>query len=207
MFILLGLFIGFVAAIPLGPVNVFVVSQTLKHDFFHGFLAGLTTSIMDTVYCLVALVGLSRFTFNPTPYIGWMKGGATILLIGLGWRLIRQARKAESPALEENPLIKSSRPIIGVVLLYISNPTLYAFWIAAAGTATAHHVVSNRGWIPVLFALACGLGSMIWYLLLVRYVAKHQDKIRPATFKKILIIMGIVLIGFGIYTFGTIFIH
>jgi L-lysine exporter family protein LysE/ArgO len=207
MFILLGLFIGFAAAIPLGPVNVFVVSQTLKHDFFHGFLAGLTTAIMDTIYCLVALVGLSRFTFDYTPYIGWMKGVATILLVGLGWRLIRRGEKSESPAMDESPLIKSSRPIIGVVLLYISNPTLYAFWIAAAGTATAHHVVGTHGWLPVAFAVSCGLGSMIWYLLLVRYVAKHQHKIRPAAFRKLLVIMGIALIGFGLYTFATIFIH
>jgi len=207
MFILLGLFIGFVAAIPLGPVNVFVVSQTLKHDFFHGFLAGLTTAVMDTIYCLVAIVGLFHIKLSLTPYLGWMKGGATILLLGLGLRLIKQARKPDSPAQDQKPLIKSSRPIIGVILLYISNPTLYAFWIAAAGTATAHHVVTNRGWIPIVFSMACGLGSMIWYLLLVRYVAKHQHKIRPAAFKKMLTFMGIALIGFAAYTFGTIFIH
>ncbi len=207
MFVLLGLFIGFVAAIPLGPVNVFVVSQTLKHDFLHGLLAGLTTAVMDMIYCLVALVGLSHFKFNLTPYIGWMKGVATLLLLGLGVRLIQQARNPESPAQYKNQLIKTSRPVIGVVLLYVSNPTLYAFWIAAAGTATAHNLVTNRGWMPVVFALACGLGSMIWYLMLVRYVAKHQHKIRPAAFKKMLVFMGIALIGFAIYTFGSIFIH
>jgi L-lysine exporter family protein LysE/ArgO len=206
MFIILGIVIGFAAAIPLGPVNVFVVSQTLKHDFFHGFLAGLTTAIMDTLYCLVALVGISHFTFNLTPYLGWMKGGATLLLIMLGVRMIRQSRKPDSPALSENPLIKSTRPVIGVFLLYVSNPTLYAFWIAVAGMATAHNIVGNSGWIPVAFAVACGLGSMIWYMLIVRYVSKHQHKIRPAAFQKMLVFMGIAMIGFALYTFATIFI-
>lgn len=206
MFVLFGLIIGFAAAIPLGPVNVFVVSQTFKHDFVHGLMAGLTTAVMDTIYCLIALVGFFQFKFNLAPYVGWIKGLATLLLVGLGVRLIRQAGKAESPAESEKKTIKSSRPVFGVILLYLTNPTLYAFWIAVAGTATAHHLVTNSGWSPVVFAIACGLGSMVWYLLLVSYVARHQQKIKPSSMRRLLLFMGIALIGFGLYTFATIFL-
>jgi L-lysine exporter family protein LysE/ArgO len=206
MFILFGLLIGFAAAIPLGPVNVYVVSQTFKHDFVHGLMAGLTTAVMDTIYCLIALVGFFHFKFNLAPYIGWMKGAATLLLVGLGIRLIRQAAKADVPAVPEKKAIKPSRPVFGVILLYLSNPTLYAFWIAVAGTATAHNMVKNTGWSPVVFAIACGLGAMIWYLLLVSYVARHQQKIKPSAFRRMLLFMGIALIGFGLYTFARIFV-
>ena len=206
MFILIGLAIGFAAAIPIGPVNVFVVSQTLKHDYVHGLMAGLTTAVMDTIYCLVALVGFFRLRVDLAPYVGWMKGGATVLLVGLGARLIVQSARAEAPVVRERRTIKPSRPIIGVVLLYLSNPTIYAFWIAVAGTATAHHLVKNTGWVPVAFAVSCGLGAMIWYLLLLRYVARHQDRIKPAAFRKLLLSMGIILVGFGLYTFATIFV-
>ncbi len=206
MFILFGLLIGFAAAIPLGPVNVYVVSQTFKHDFVHGLMAGLTTAVMDTIYCLIALVGFFHFKFNLAPYLGWMKGAATLLLVGLGVRLIRQAAKADVPAVSEKKTIKSSRPVFGIILLYLSNPTLYAFWIAVAGTSTAHHLVTNTGWTPVVFAIACGLGSMIWYLLLVSYVAKHQQKIKPSAMRRLLLFMGIALVGFGLYTFARIFV-
>jgi L-lysine exporter family protein LysE/ArgO len=134
MFILFGLLIGFAAAIPLGPVNVFIVSQTLKHDFIHGLMAGLTTAAMDTLYCLIALVGFFHFRFDIAPYAGWMKGAATVLLVLLGIRLIRQSAEADMPVVKEKRTIKPSRPIIGVILLYLSNPTIYAFWIAVAGT-------------------------------------------------------------------------
>ncbi len=206
MFILLGLMIGFAAAVPLGPVNVFVVSQTLKHDYVHGLMAGLTTAAMDALYCLVALVGFFHFHFNLAPYAGWIKGAATILLIGLGVRLIRQAAKTDQPVLQEKRTIKPSRPVLGVILLYLSNPTIYAFWIAVAGTVTAHRLVAPTGWPPIGFAIACGVGAVLWYLLLVRYVAKNQNRIKPAMFRKLLIIMGIALIGFGLYTFATIFV-
>jgi len=206
MFVLFGILIGFAAAIPLGPVNVFVVSQTLKHDFFHGLLAGITTSVMDFVYCLIALVGFFNISIDPAPYLPVMKGIATVLLVIIGYRLIRQSGKIEIPAVQEKQVIKPTRPIVGVLALYISNPTLYAFWIAIAGTATAHHIVTNRGWMPIVFAFSCSLGSLLWYLVLVRYVSKHQDKIRPSTFQKILVVMGIALIAFGFYTCATIFI-
>jgi L-lysine exporter family protein LysE/ArgO len=206
MFIFLGIIIGFAAAVPLGPVNVFIVSQTLKHDYVHGLMAGLTTAAMDTLYCLVALVGFFHFHFNLVPYVGWMKGAATILLVGLGVRLIRQAARIDPPVIQEKRTIKASRPIIGVILLYLSNPMIYAFWIAVAGTVTAHSLVADTGWSPVAFAISCGLGAVLWYLLLVRYVARNQNKIKPAMFRKLLLFMGIALIGFGIYTFATIFV-
>ena len=60
--------------------------------------------------------------------------------------------------------------------------------------------------MPIVFAFSCGLGSLLWYLVLVRYVSKHQQKIRPSMFQKILVVMGIALIGFGLYTCATIFI-
>jgi hypothetical protein len=47
---------------------------------------------------------------------------------------------------------------------------------------------------------------VLWYLILVRYVARNQDRINPSTFRKLLLFMGIALIGFGLYTFGSIFI-
>lgn len=206
MFIIAGLLIGFAAAIPLGPVNVFIVSQTLKHDYVHGFMAGLTTAAMDTVYCLIALVGFFHFRFDLAPYAGWLKGAATLLLVLLGIRLIRQSVKADLPVVREKRAIKPSRPIIGVILLYLSNPTIYAFWIAVAGAVTAHHLVAGRGWAPFVFAIACGLGAMLWYLLLLRYVARNQDRIRPSAFRKLLLFMGIALIGFGLYTCATIFV-
>jgi hypothetical protein len=44
-----------------GSVNVFVISQALKRDFSHGFLAGMTTAFLDAVFCFVALAGILHF--------------------------------------------------------------------------------------------------------------------------------------------------
>lgn len=79
--ILVGLAVGFLAAIPLGPVNVYVISQTLKRGFLHGFAGGLTTSVLDGIYCLIALVGISQITDPMMKYLIPMKVLASLVLI------------------------------------------------------------------------------------------------------------------------------
>jgi L-lysine exporter family protein LysE/ArgO len=207
MFIVLGLLIGFAAAIPLGPVNVFVVSQTLKRDFSHGLLAGITTAVLDFVYCLVALVGLFQIRLAPIPAaMPVMKAVAGLIVILIGYRLVRDSRTFSLPQEGDRIPSASARPIIGVILLYVTNPSLYIFWLAVAGTMTGQNLVRNSGWTAVAFAAAAGLGSLAWYILLVRFVARRQFRIRPRTFRKILYYLGLALTAFGVYTIGTIFL-
>jgi threonine/homoserine/homoserine lactone efflux protein len=206
MFIVLGIAIGFIAAVPLGPVNVFVVSQTLKRDHFHGVLAGITTAVLDLVYCLVALMGffLIKISLSPS-VIPIMKAVAGVVVLIISYRLIRDSKTFTLPQDGDKIPAAPHRPILGVVLLYVTNPSLYVFWFAVAGTVTGHDLVHNTGWTPVAFAAACGLGSLVWYLLLVRFVSRRQSKIHPRTFRKVLYYLGLALAGFGIYTIGTIF--
>lgn len=207
MFILLGLLIGFAAAIPLGPVNVFVVSQTLKRDFFHGLLAGITTAVLDLVYCLIALMGFFRIKLSPNPTtMSVMKAVAGLVVLFISYRLVRDSKTFDLPQEGDRIPSASARPILGVLLLYVTNPSLYIFWFAVAGTMTGHDLVHNSGWTAVAFAAACGLGSLAWYLLLVRFVARRQFRIRPQAFRRILVYLGLALAAFGIYTIVSIFL-
>jgi threonine/homoserine/homoserine lactone efflux protein len=199
MFVLLGLVVGFLAAIPLGPVNIFVISQTIKHDFLHGFLAGLTTAALDFVYCLIALIGFFHVSFNLTKIFPFLKVVAALILIFIAVRLIRQAQlPLADKSLQKVP--RSHQSILGVILLYVSNPGLYFFWLAIGGAVTSHRMVRNSGWSPVLFALACSLGSLIWYFILVRYVSIHHRLLDARILKRILIVLALVLLGFAVYT-------
>jgi L-lysine exporter family protein LysE/ArgO len=195
--------IGFVAAIPLGPVNIFIISQAIKHGFFHGFLGGLTTAVLDIAYCLVAFFGVFHLTVNVARYTTVMKIAAALILIGISLRLIQHSKDTQEPRPSQK-LGVSPRPIFGVLALYVSNPTLYAFWLAVAGTVTAHNWVHDSGWQPFVFAIACGLGSTLWYFVLTRYFSRHKDKLQPQTFRIIFLCLSVILIGFALYTLGTL---
>jgi arginine exporter protein ArgO len=206
VYLVIGFIIGFTAAIPLGPVNVFVISQTMRRDFFHGLIGGLTASILDTVYCLVAILGISQITTDFVRYGPYLKIVASVFLGVLGWRLFLHSRRDADPKPDKTTAKLSPRPVIGVFVLYISNPSLYAFWIAVAGMATSHGWVFEVGTTPILFAIACGLGGCIWYLILNHYVAKHHHQFSARTFRFILFAMSLILFVFAGYTFASIFI-
>ncbi len=207
MFILLGIFIGLLAAVPLGPVNVFVVSQALKRDFFHGLLAGLTAAVLDTAFSFIALAGFFQIKLNLPPYaMSALKVTAAIIILLLSRKLIRDSRTFSVPREGDRIPSAAPKPILGVLILYVSNPTLYMFWVAVAGTVTGHHLVQPGAWTAVAFSAAVGLGSMLWYLSLVRFISRRQDRIKPETFRKVLFYLGLALAAFAIYTLGTVFI-
>jgi len=204
VYILLGLLIGFVAAIPLGPVNVFVISQALKRDFLHGFMAGLTAALLDVLYCLVAIVGIAQVTFNLNKFLPLMKVFAALLLTFLGYRLYIQSKRYEETQPTKKMTSFSPRPMLGVVLLYVTNPSLYIFWLGVAGFVTSHYWVSDTGRTPVFFAVACGIGGIVWYFILTHYVATHHQQFKPRTFQRIFMVLAVILFAFAAYTLLSI---
>lgn len=206
MYILLGILIGFVAAIPLGPVNVFIISQALKRDFLHGFLAGVTAAILDIGYCLVAILGIAQVTYNLNKLLPVMKVFAALLLTFLGYRLYVQSKTYHETKPSNKMTSFSPRPMLGVVLLYVTNPSLYIFWLGTAGFVTSHFFVAQRGKTPVLFAIACGIGGVVWYFILTRYVATHHHQFKPRTFQRIFLFLAIILFVFAAYTLLSVFV-
>ncbi len=200
MFVAFGLLIGFFAAVPLGPINVYVVSQTMKRDFFHGMLAGLTACLLDAVYCLAALIGISAVNALLLRFGLIFKVGAAVLLTLIGIRLILHAN--ENPAVRDatKPVSKTPRPVITVVLLYASNPTLYVFWLGVAGVVSAHKMIVPVRPYQFAFAMAVGLGSLLWYFLLVRYVHKYHHLLKPRTFRTIFVILAVFLFALAAYS-------
>ena len=204
MFVLFGLFCGFVAAIPLGPVNVFVISQTLKRDFFHGFMAGLTAALLDTLYCFAALVGITQVTINLDKVFKFpiMKVIAAAVLIALGVRLYLQSRTYKDALPDKKTGSFSARAILGVVLLYVTNPTIYAFWIFLAGVVASHFAGAS----PLFFAMSVGIGGLTWYFILTYYVAKYHHQFTARTFRIIFLVLAIMLFGLAAYTLLSIFV-
>jgi len=212
MFVLLGIFFGLLAAVPVGPINFFVASQALKRDFLHGLLAGLTSSCLDATFCFIALAGFFKVKLNLPPYaMSVLKTAAAIIIFLLARKLIRDSRTFELPTGRENVPPPSPKPVLGVLLLYVTNPTLYMYWIFVAGTVTGHSLLGQNlvrygTWTAVAFAVVVGLSSLAWYLTLVRFVSHRQRRIRQETFRKLLFYLGLALAGFAIYTLGSVFI-
>lgn len=206
MYILVGLVIGFIAAIPLGPVNVYVISQSMKRDFFHGFMAGLTAAVLDFIYCLVAILGVTQVTTLMNRWMVVLKVIAAVFLLLIAVRIFQQSKQYREALPAKQNTSFSPRPMLAVLALYISNPSLYFFWITQAAWFTSHDWSGNSTLTAVAFALACGIGGALWYLILTRYVSKYHHQFSAKTFRTIFLVLAVALFVLAVYTFLSIFI-
>jgi L-lysine exporter family protein LysE/ArgO len=207
VYVLVGLLIGFIAAIPLGPVNVFVISQAMKRDFFHGLMAGLTAAVLDFTYCLVAILGLTQVTALMNRWLVVLKVIAAIFLFLIAARLFQQSKEYKEALPAKQTTSFSPRPMLAVLALYISNPSIYFFWIGQAAWVTSHGWVGDSDLIAFIFALACGTGGALWYLILTRYVSKYHHQFSAKTFRTIFLVLAVLLSVSAVYTLLSIFIH
>jgi L-lysine exporter family protein LysE/ArgO len=204
MIVLFGFLLGFFASVPLGPVNLIAVSQVLRRGFLYGALVGATSGLLDTLYCLVFTFGFSRIDFRYTSWLPLLKIIAAGILIFFSLRLIAHARKPN--AIVRSSSMEVHRPIFSAFFLYISNPSIYAFWLTVAGYVNTHDLIPHDQRQQIVFASSAGIGTLAWYLLLSYNVAKYHHQFNEKIMRRIFIGIAISLLLFALYALLTLFI-
>lgn len=103
-FLIKGLIVGFLVAVPVGPVAVMCIHRTIAHGRLAGYVCGLGATLADTVFGAVAALGLGFIAAELIANQSWLRIGGGILLVALGLRLAlsrRLTRGAEAQEREE----------------------------------------------------------------------------------------------------------
>lgn len=202
----MGFIVGFLEAIPIGPLKIYAVSQTLKHNLLHGLLIGLTSSLLDTITCFIALTGMTQISSILTRLESPLKLIGAGILIVISIRLVAKRKAFENARPLQSHSIAYSRPVVVSFFLYTSNPTIYAFWLGVASILTGHRWLRPGLWQPAVFALGCGIGGIVWYFILIKYVSKYRHFFTPKALSRIIISLAILLIGFAAFSLVTLFL-
>lgn len=85
------------------------------------------------------------------------------------------------------------------VFMYLSNPTLVAFWITLSGIIqSSSSIVRNVG-DGLLFALGVGFGTAMWYYLLLKAVLWKRMSFKAETLTLLSKVSGLIMLAFGFY--------
>jgi threonine/homoserine/homoserine lactone efflux protein len=206
MAFLIGLLVGFAVCIPPGPVNVVIISQAMRRGFLHGFFAGLLAAVLDGAFCLLAVLGMANVALYLDQYQAILKILAALILASVARRLFRQAREYGLRTEPAPPEAASARPFVGIFFLYVTNPSLYAFWLATAGFVTGRGYIAAHGSAAYIFTGSVFAGCVLWYLILNHYVARYHRLFRPKTFHRIFLALAAVLAVFALLTAVSIFV-
>ena len=198
-FFLKGIAIGFIMAIPIGPIGIMCIRKTLTEGRLSGLIIGLGAATADLFYGCVAVFGLTVISDTLTDQRIWIRivGGA--LLFFLGIKTFRAHPK--------DPKLKISgsgrlRSYFTVVILTLTNPlTIFAFIavFAAFGLGDGLSFFS-----AVVLVAGVFIGSCLWFFLLTSGTILFRKKLDLVGLKWVNKIAGILIIISGFIVIGSL---
>jgi len=198
-FFLKGIAIGFIMAIPIGPIGIMCIRKTLTEGRLSGLIIGLGAATADLFYGCVAVFGLTVISDTLSDQRIWIRivGGA--LLFFLGIKTFRAQPK--------DPKLKISgsgrlRSYFTVVVLTLTNPlTIFAFIavFAAFGLGDGLSFFS-----AVVLVAGVFIGSCLWFFLLTSGTILFRKKLDLVGLKWVNKIAGILIIISGFVVIGSL---
>jgi threonine/homoserine/homoserine lactone efflux protein len=159
-FLLKGMLVGIVIAVPAGPVGVLCIRRTLLNGRLVGFISGVGAATADAMFGIIAGFGLTFISDTLLGYQDWLRiaGAAYLLYVGV-------------IALNSDPPVRSVdqkdpdtlvADFVSTFALTITNPvTILAFLAIFAGIGFAgDEATIGRAAIMVL---GVWLGSLLWW--------------------------------------------
>ncbi|MDB5406406.1 MAG: lysine transporter LysE [Rhodospirillales bacterium] len=161
VFLLKGIAVGFVIAVPVGPVGVLCVRRTIFEGRLFGFVSGLGAASADTIFGIIAGFGLTVVSNLLLDYQGWLRSLGGLFLVYIGIRALRQGAVHEAPP--EKNAENLFAAYLSTFVLTITNPvTILAFLgiFAAVGFTGSEATVGRAA----MLVAGVFLGSLIWWL-------------------------------------------
>ncbi len=196
-YVLQGLTLGVSGAAVPGPLQAFLLSQTLRYGWKRALPAATAPLFSDGP--IVALV-LFALTQLPAQFLMALRFAGGLFLLYLAWDAYRARH-----AVDELTISPATRPATGfwkAVMTNFLNPNPYIFWSILAGPIllsgwqeSAWHGV---GFVLGMYgALVGGLGLFVW---LVGVAAHQSARVRRA----LVVFSALALLAFGLFQLGWV---
>lgn len=194
--ILNGILYGIGLSFLIGPVFFALIQTSMERGFRNGFFMAIGICISDTLYLLLAYLGLAQFASNPM-YSSIMSYAGGFVLLGFGlYYVLVKSRKVRLLQSEALPYRSPLRIMAKGFLLNGLSPMVLFFWMATVGVASSfgYHKVSEAGIFFVSILLTILITDMIKALL----AHNLSTLINIKSLQIINIVLGILLILFAI---------
>lgn len=185
----LGFGLGFVVALQIGPMSLWLVRSTLAAGWRVGLAIGAGIAVIDAGYAAAGAAGAAPLlTIGPLETLLGLIGAAVMAYLGT-----RTVAAAFKPHESTTPQAATPRRAFLTSLAgTASNPLTIASWaavFAAAGAAGAHS--------PVLLVAGVGLGSLAWVSLLATGTAGAGRAVGPRVIRAADLVAGTAMLAFA----------
>ena len=158
--IIAAFFLGLAFSIPLGPLGQIMLKRAMNRGFWHGFSIALFDAMACFAFSVVFLIGMEQLALNPIVKLTAQIAGLLFLLF-MGIREIFFSPQRKSVKKEFS---LSRGMVIGNLFLvlgyYVSNPTIWAFWINFSAFINETIIVQQNLVNYILFSALYALGVL-----------------------------------------------
>jgi putative LysE/RhtB family amino acid efflux pump len=175
-----GLMIGFIAAAPIGPVNILVIQRALQRGVGSALIMGMGAALGDMLFAGIAAFGLSALNakINAGQDIMRIVGGS--VMIGFAVLLWRSHPHLNDPNKPHKPPLRARHMAVALFVMTVSNPAT-VLWFVATFQAVGFQNIGAQSKIAtyhaVLVVVGAFVGSILWWLCIAGFAAHWRQKI------------------------------
>jgi putative LysE/RhtB family amino acid efflux pump len=193
--LLVGFGLGFLVALQLGPMSLFLIRSTLRRGWAVGLAIGAGIAVVDALYAAAGAAGAAPLlTIGPLRLILGLAGAAVLIALGVRtlYSAFRVRHGLEVPAEVAGP----RRAFLTALAATASNPSTIASWAAIVAAASVAGAADSAGGAVALVA-GVALGSLAWVTVLATVVAVVRRGAGERAIRTADAIAGVGLLGFG----------
>ena len=188
---------GIIISLPVGPINLTILTTSAKYGARYGFSIGLGAAVMDIIYMIMALLGLSLIEFSDE-FIYYLEIIGIIFIMALGiLEILYSEKKIKKTHENLKKTLKKRKYFLMGLFFYLSNPAIIAAFAGIAGWIKSVQIFKDTVLNNILFAIFVGIGSILWFGLFSGLVRKFRKKMSEKILIKISHISGYILIIFA----------
>lgn len=190
-----GLGLGFLVALPLGPIGLLCVRSVLRNGFLPGFAIGLGAASVDVLYAGLGLAGVGKLLDVPVLRTVLGLAGAAVMAC-LGFRSVRAAFRAKAALGTEGEAVPPWAAFRTALAATAANPATIGYWAAAFAAATAANVTGTPT-ASVAMLVGVGCGTLLWFSTLSLGVTLFRRWFTSRMLKGVDLLAGVGVILFG----------
>jgi len=203
--LVIGLLVGYVLAIPPGPIGMAAVRIGLRNGINSARMLACGAGIFDLLYCFVALTMsatvasfMSRNTYQ-SPIVMGLGIMVALVIIGVGIHQYRNPIELiDDQTTADAPLGRPFAAGVAYALANLANPTFVPSLLVMSAYIIGLGLVGPDTSDRVLFSVGFGTGNVLWLLTLVHMLVRFRDRLPQQTFTIVQRLMAAIVIGFGV---------
>lgn len=205
IFLISAYLLGFLAAIPTGPVQVEVVRRSVNSHLKTSLIVVLGAFIADVFYGSIAFFGIAPFLEKEKVMaVFWLAGG--VILTVLGIISIRHSLRNEEISYNPDHLKRKRWAFLGGLSLSATNPMMILWWLSGVRIFKDIGLITSfTSEIAVSFLAAGSLGLASYLAGLSLFIFWAKKFISKRTLQRINLFFGSFLILIAIYFIYTSF--